>query len=109
MTPKSISINCAREELLQFLSASATLAGLCITVVALMNTIEKKLALASIVDDKLAVYALLFLLCVYLIYGTLRFKNLALIKKMIKLLDIILLLAMSGITLAAFIMIYTVW
>jgi hypothetical protein len=109
LTPKSTSISWAREELLQLLSVSATLAGLSITVVALMNTFEKKVALVSIVDDMFAVCALMFLICVYLIFSTLGFKNLALIKKMISLLDIIFLAAMTGMTLAAFIMIYTVW
>ena len=41
-------------------SVSTTLSGLCITVVALMNAFEKKVATVSIVDDMFAICALFF-------------------------------------------------
>ena len=50
-----------REELLHLLSISATLAGLCVPVVALMKAIGKPGDSATIADDMFAVCALLFL------------------------------------------------
>ena len=108
MTPKTNSTNRMREEFLHLLSVSATLSGLCITVVALMNSLGKG-GSATIVDDMFAVCALLFLVCMYLIFFALRETAATLLSRLVKLIDTIFLVSMTSMTLAAFIMVYTVW
>lgn len=98
-----------RAELLSLLSASATLAGLCITVVALMNTFAQTKSAASIVDDVLGVCAAAFLLCIYLIFWALRASNPGLSIALTKAVDALFLFALSAMTITAFIMIYTIW
>jgi hypothetical protein len=72
LTDQRNSVDWGRQELLSLLSTSGALAGLCITIVALMNTFDKARAAVSIVDDLLAVCAAAFLSCIYLILWTLR-------------------------------------
>jgi hypothetical protein len=98
-----------RAELLNLLSASATLAGLCITVVALMNTLDRAKSAISITDDVLAICAAAFLLCTYLIFWALRAKSPGLLRVLLKAVDVVFLVSLSAMTLAAFIMIYTIW
>lgn len=107
--PNTNSTTWMREELLHLLSVSATLSGLCITVVALMNTFGKRIASATIVDDMFAICALLFLLGMYLIFTALRIKNQTLVARLVKLIDAIFLFSMTCMTLASFVMVYTVW
>jgi ABC-type Fe3+-siderophore transport system permease subunit len=109
MTDQQNSVNWRREELLSLLSTSGSLAGLCITIVALMNTFDKKRADVSIVDDMLAVCAAAFLLCVYLIFWALRSQKAPVKVALIKMIDGVFLLAMTSMTIAAFVMIYTIW
>jgi hypothetical protein len=98
-----------REELLSLLSTSGSLAGLCITIVALMNTFDKKRAEVSLVDDMLAVCAASFLLCIYLVFWALRVRRLSLGIVLIRVIDGVFLVAITSMTIAAFIMIYTIW
>lgn len=109
MTVQRNSGNWRREELLSLLSTSAQLAGLCITVVALMNTFNKSGGYISIVDDILFVCAATFLLCIYLIFWALRSHKLSISEGLIKVVDGVFLLAMTGMTFAAFLMICTIW
>jgi len=98
-----------REELLHLLSVSATLSGLCITVVALMNAFAKEITTVSVVDDIFAICALLFLICMYLIFTALRMKNTHRLNSVVNLIDFLFLLAMTSMTLAGFVMVYTIW
>ena len=109
MTAQRNGANRRREELPSLLSTSGALAGLCITVVALMNTLDKSRANVSIVDDVLAVCAAAFLLCIYLIFWALRSHEPSISQVLIKVVDGVFLLAMTSMTLAAFLMIYTIW
>lgn len=109
MTVQRDSNNWRREELLSLLSTSGALAGLCITVVALMNSFDKTRADVSIVDDVLAVCAAAFLLCIYLIFWALRSHKTSISEGLIKVVDGVFLLAMTAMTIAAFMMIYTIW
>ena len=98
-----------REELLSLLSTSGSLAGLCITIVALMNTFDKTRADVSSVDDMLAVCAAAFLLCIYLILWTLRSHRNSLSVVLLRVVDGVFLLAMTTMTIAAFLMVHTIW
>jgi hypothetical protein len=98
-----------REELLQLLSLSGTLAGLCVTVVALMHTLGKSNLTATIIDDLFALCALLFLVSTYLIFTTLRTKTPALAGVLVKIVDTVFLVGLTLMTAAGFMMVYTVW
>jgi len=109
MTDQSNPAASDREELLSLLSTSGSLAGLCITIVALMNTFDKARAQVTLVDDMLALCAGGFLLCIYLIFWALRARRSSLRVILIRVADGVFLLAITSMTLAAFVMIYTIW
>jgi hypothetical protein len=103
------SNNWRRDELLSLLSTSGALAGLCITVVALMNTFDKSRASVSIVDDIFGICASIFLLCIYLIFWALRSRSPHRSAMLTKVLEGMFLFALTGMIIAAFMMIYTIW
>jgi len=109
MTDQQDSVNWRREELLSLLSTSGALAGLCITVVALMNTFDKTRATVSIVDDIFGVCAAVFLLCIYLIFWAFRSRKELMSAVLVKTIEGVFLLASTCMSVAAFIMIYTIW
>jgi len=101
-----------REELLQLLSVSGTLAGLSVTVVALMHKIVGTNAAATIIDDLFAFCALIFLTCIYLIFWALRVQrarrgNVA--RVLTQVVDVLFLVGLTIMTAAGFMMVYTVW
>jgi hypothetical protein len=98
-----------REELLHLLSLSGTLAGLCITGVALFHTIGRSNLPATFADDALAISALLFLLCTYTIFIALRTKRGQVALTLEAVADGLFLLALTGMVASGIIMVYTVW
>jgi uncharacterized membrane protein SpoIIM required for sporulation len=50
-----------------------------------------------------------FLFCIYLIFWALRSHNASLAEVLIRVVDVVFLLAITAMTIAAFIMIYTIW
>lgn len=109
VTERRQSTNWHRQEMLSLLSTSGTLAGLCITVVALMNTFDRARAAVTIVDDMFGVCAFAFLLCIYLIFWAIRSRKTSNSEVLIKAVEGVFLLAMTIMTIAAFLMIYTIW
>jgi len=97
-----------REELLQLLSLAATLAGFCITGVALFHTIGRGTRSGTFADDILAISALLFLVCTYLIFFALRVARQELAARLEKMADALFLLALTGMVSSGFVMVYTV-
>lgn len=98
-----------REELLHLLSVSGTLAGLSVTMVALMNGLRKSTKAATVVDDLFAICALLFLGCIYLIFWALRTRKEEVERVLVRIVDMLFLVALTLMTGAAFMMVYTVW
>ena len=98
-----------REELLHLLSLSGTLAGLCVTVVAVMRTIGRDAFTTTIIDDIFALCALLFLTCTYLIFWALRRQRSSGAHLLIRIVDSIFLVGLTLMTAAGFMMVYTVW
>jgi hypothetical protein len=96
----------ARDELLGLLSVSGTLAGLCITIVALLNATSK--GAATIADDMLAICASAFLACIYLVFWTLKTNNRKRAWMLMRFIDVLFLSALSAMTLAGFVMVYTI-
>lgn len=107
MTDPSKLQNWAREELLGLLSVSGTLAGLCVTIVALINAANK--GASTLVDDMLAVCAAAFVSCIYLIFWALKTVSPKRAARVIRIADMLFLSALSVMTLAGFIMVYTIW
>lgn len=106
MNPFSQKKTWAREELLHLLSLSGTLAGLCITGVALFRTMGN--VSLTIADDMLTISALLFLICTYAIFFALRGKSTAQADLFEKIADGLFLLALTGMVAAGFVMAYTI-
>jgi hypothetical protein len=98
-----------RDELLSLLSVSGTLAGLSVTVVALMRTLGTSKLATTIIDDLFALCALLFLTCSYLIFWALRTQREEVARLFIKIVDVVFLVGLTLMTAAAFMMVYTVW
>lgn len=109
MAPSTRPTPWQRDELLSLLSISATLAGLCVTVVALMKTLSTSTAAATVVDDMFALCAVLFLADTYLIFWALKTKRPALASRLVSILDVVFLLGLTLMTVAAIVMAYTVW
>ncbi len=97
-----------RDELLHILTLSATLAGLCVTGVTLFHTMGNNAVRATSADDLLVTSAFLFLLCTYIIFFALRTKQGVLAVNLEKLADTLFLLALTGMVISGFVMLYTV-
>ena len=98
-----------RDELLHLLSVSGTLAGLCVTVVALMHTIGAANLTTTVMDDLFALCAFFFLVCTYVIFTALRTRVKHRARTLIKVVDSVFLVALTLMTAAGFMMVYTVW
>jgi hypothetical protein len=109
MSGNGNSFNWGREELLGLLSNSANLAGLCVTVVALMNTFDRSNSTASFVDDLFALCAAVFVLCTYVIFWTLRTIKGNIPTWLMRAIDGLFLAALTSMTVASFLLIYAVW
>jgi hypothetical protein len=97
-----------REELLQLLSVSGTLAGLSITGVTLFRTMGQESMSTTIADDLLAISALAFLLCLYVIFFGLRTESASLPRRLEKLADLLFLTGLTIMVSSGFIMVYSV-
>lgn len=98
-----------RNEIIQLLSLSGTLAGLCITALTVFKTINKPVFSVTIADDMLAISAFFFLTATYVFFFSLRSKK----EKTAIILentgDLFFLLALTGMVSSGAIMIYTIW
>ena len=95
-----------REEMLHLPSLSGSLSGLCITGVTLFHTTGRASLQETWADDILAISALMFLLCTYMIFFTLRTRRESLALTLEKVVDAIFLLALTGMVISGFIMVY---
>ena len=107
-TPPHRKSTWVREELLQLLSLSGTLAGLAITGVTVFRALGHQSMSTTIVDDLLAFSALIFLLCLYVIFFGLRTGREALARTLEKVADLLFLLALTVMVASGFIMVYSV-
>jgi multisubunit Na+/H+ antiporter MnhF subunit len=98
-----------RNEVIQLLSLSGTLAGLCITALTVFKTLIKSFVSVTIADDVLAVSALSFLVATYLFFFSLRVKENGLGSIFEKLGDLFFLFGLSGMVSSGFVMVYTIW
>jgi uncharacterized membrane protein YjfL (UPF0719 family) len=94
-------------ELASLLSLCGTLAGLCIGIVAFINTSHR--GAATLIDDVLAVCAAVFLLCIYLITFALRTRSPKRAALLTRIIELLFLATLTVMTVAGFFMVYTVW
>ena len=76
---------------------------------ALINSFGQNSRVATVVDDIFAVCALLFLVSIYVIFSALRTRKLSLARTLVKVVDAMFLGALTLMTMAAFMLVYTVW
>jgi multisubunit Na+/H+ antiporter MnhF subunit len=108
MSPTHRKATWVREELLQLLALSGTLAGLAITGVTLFRTLGRESMSTTIADDLLAISALIFLVCLYVIFFGLRTEREAMARTLEKVADLLFLLALTVMVASGFIMVYSV-
>jgi hypothetical protein len=109
MVGESTSDRWVREELLHLLSVSGTLAGICVTVVAVMHSFKVDAFTRSVIDDLFALCALLFLVCTYFIFTALRTRRAPIASALITIVDTLFLIGLTLMTVSGFLMVYTVW
>lgn len=88
---------------------SGNMAGLCITGVTLFYTVGSASRAATIADELLAICAVIFLLCAYVIFFALRTKNIRLTSLLEKIADILFIIGMTLMVTVGVVMAYTVW
>src|SRR5574337_101374 len=93
----------AREELLQLLSLSGTMAGLCITGVTLFHTSSIAAPGATVADDMLLICGLSFLVCAHLTFLALRIRNPRLVGILELLVDVLFPLALTAMVATGFV------
>ena len=98
-----------RHEIIQLLSLSGTLTGLTITGLTIFKTQRDPSLVATVADDVLAFSAFLFLFATYLFFFCLRNRNARLGIWLETVADITFLVALTGMVLSGFIMVYTLW
>lgn len=97
-----------RELLLRLLPMSASLAGISVGAVTLFRLTDKGVRLSTFADDLLAFCAALFLLSTYLIFWALRSRKPGRIRWLMRLVDGVFLVALTGLVSAGFMMVYVV-
>ena len=93
----------------QILSASAMLLGLCLTVIGVVRGSDPAKRLATIVDDILAVDALIFLVACFMSYAALRSRHLQRMHRVEKIADTAFLVGLAGLALACVLLAWTVF
>ena len=101
--------NWERHEIIQLLSLSGTLAGLCITALTVFKSLNQAQIFITVADDVLACSALCFLVATYLFFFSLRIKTPRTGFWLEKAGDLCFLLALTGMVSSGFIMVYTIW
>ncbi len=97
-----------RDLILRLLPPTATLAGLCLAGVSLFSIHPRLNKADTVIDDILAVNALLFLISFYLTMWSVRTKTKSRALKLSYWVDNIFLLAITLLVLVGFLMVYTV-
>lgn len=98
-----------REELLHLLSLAGNMAGLCITGVTLFYTVGRESRAATISDELLAICAVVFLFCAYVIFIALRMSDTHITVKLEYAADTLFVVGMTLMVATGIVMAYTVW
>jgi hypothetical protein len=97
-----------RDVLLRLLSVSASLAGLCIAALGFIEYGTPEAAFRTYADEVIAFDAFLFVCCAYLILWALRTSSLARARMLSRMVDIVFLVALTSMLVAAAYIVYWV-
>ena len=106
MDESNDKIGWSRSDLFNLLSICGTLAGLCITIVAFINVNGK--GSSTIVDDVLVLCAAAFVACIYLLVWSLKHFGTRRAVVLVKIVDAMFLAALTAMSVAGLLMVYTV-
>jgi multisubunit Na+/H+ antiporter MnhF subunit len=95
-----------REVLLRLLSVTASLAGLCIAALGFLEATARRGLGDTYADELIAIDALLFVLCVYLILWALRTRSLTRARMLSRLVDVVFLFALTTLLAASTYIVY---
>jgi len=95
-----------RDVLLRLLSVTASLAGLCIAALGFLDASDRPALEQSYADELIAVDAILFVACVYLVLWALRTQSMKRARELSRLVDVVFLFALTTLLAAATYIIY---
>ena len=95
-----------RDVLLRLLSVTASLAGLCIAALGFLEAAERPSLERSYADELIALDALLFVSCVYLILWALRTTEATRAARLARIVDVVFLFALTTLLIASAYIIY---
>lgn len=90
------------------LTTSSVMLGLCLTVISVMHSQKTLDTLETVVDDIIAIDALIFLTACYLSYAALRARHLQRIHRIESIADAVFLLGMTGMGVACSLFVWTI-
>lgn len=91
------------------LSTSSVMLGLCLTIISVMHSQKTADTLETVVDDIIAVDALIFLVACYLSYAALRVRHLKRLHRIESMTDAVFLLGMTGMGVACALFVWTIF
>lgn len=98
------------EQLLErLLSTSASMTGVCVALLSVVQIIADSRKIQTLADDALAVDSLFFLLCCYLAIWALRTRHPARAHLLSKTVDYLFLTGMTGLVVIGFMIVYTIF
>ncbi|WP_051277863.1 hypothetical protein [Solimonas flava] len=101
----------ARDEQLleRLLSTSASMTGVCVALLSVVQIIADSRKIQTLADDALAVDSLFFLVCCYLAIWALRTRDPARAHLLSKTVDYLFLTGMTGLVVIGFMIVYTIF
>lgn len=100
MKPPSQGEPPQRDIAIHIFAASAAMVGVCLTVISIVRSITREVAIHHLVDDMLAVNAMMFLASCLLSYGALRVRHKRRAHRLEAASDVVFLTALLGLVIA---------
>jgi hypothetical protein len=97
-----------RDIAVHIFTTSAMMLGLCLTIISIMRSARTPLAMETVVDDIIAIDALVFLIACFLSYAALRVRRLRRIHRIESMADAVFLIGMTGMALACVIFVWAI-
>ena len=106
-TVESETVN-ERDTAAHIFTTSSVMLGLCLTIISIMRGPRNHGGLETIVDDILAIDALVFLLACFLSYAALRVRHLRKIQRVESISDAVFLIGLTGMGVACVLFMWTI-
>lgn len=106
--PKESGAAQERDIATHIFTTSSVMLGLCLTIISIMRGQRTSATLGTIVDDIIAMDALIFLLSCFLSYAALRVRHLRRIHRMESMADAVFLVGMTGMAIACVMFVWTI-